>query len=165
MKISVKVKLKKHMTGRCVSCYILVENCRRCWASLSQDDSRVIFFVLFCPIPILHQPQRLSYCLKFKMRAIFVRRDNYCQKRSNRSFNTIYTQVTSVVREVIKGGPCLRGTGIQGYCFEKHAECGERLARNKQSQGSVCLGFLRGDSSSQSLSNGNQLTANKAAIA
>lgn len=30
------------------------------------------------------------------------------------------------------------------------------------SQWSVCLGFLRGDSSSQSLSNGNQLTANKA---
>lgn len=30
------------------------------------------------------------------------------------------------------------------------------------SQWSVCLGFLRGESSSQSLSNGNQLTANKA---
>lgn len=80
---------------------------------------------------------------------------------SNKSFNNICTQVASVT-EVIEGNPCLQGIGIQGYHFEKHAECGERLARNKQSQGSVCLGFLRGDSSSQSLSNGNQLTANKA---
>lgn len=36
------------------------------------------------------------------------------------------------------------------------------LEGDKQSRWSVCLGFLRGDSSSQSLSNGNQLTANKA---
>lgn len=38
----------------------------------------------------------------------------------------------------------------------------ERLEGDKQSRRSVCLGFLRVDSSSQSLSNGNQLTANKA---
>lgn len=56
----------------------------------------------------------------------------------------------------------MRAAGIQGYRWEKHDGCRERLVGDKQSRGSVCLGFLRGDSSSQSLSNGNQLTANKA---
>lgn len=46
--------------------------------------------------------------------------------------------------------------------MELHNGCGEKLEGDKQSRWSVCLGFLRGDSSSQSLSNGNQLTANKA---
>ena len=36
------------------------------------------------------------------------------------------------------------------------------LGGDKQSRQSVCLGFLSRDSSSQSLSNGNQLSANKA---
>ena len=57
---------------------------------------------------------------------------------------------------------CGRAVGIQGYFLKKHGGCRGKLERDKQSRGSVCLGFLRGDSSSQSLSNGNQLTANKA---
>ena len=76
---------------------------------------------------------------------------------------------TSVVSEVTKADLCLwggggggGGGGIQGYCLKKHGGCGERLEGDKQSRGSVCLGFLRGDSNSQSRSNGNQLTANKA---
>lgn len=68
-----------------------------------------------------------------------------------------------MVREVAKADPCLwEGQQYPGILLEKHDGCSERLEGDKQSRGSVCLGFLRGDRSSQSLSNGNQLTANKA---
>lgn len=57
-----------------------------------------------------------------------------------------------------------RGGWSPGYSL---GVAGRRRGKNglwgqTNSQWSVCLGFLRGDSSSQSLSNGNQLTANKA---
>lgn len=73
------------------------------------------------------------------------------------------TSVVRVFREVREAtSVCGRAGGIQGFCWEKHDGCRERVVGGKQSRGSVCLGFLSGDSSSQSLSNGNQLTTNKA---
>ena len=48
--------------------------------------------------------------------------------------------------------------GSPGYCFEKHDQMQGKVKGKQTKERSVCLGFLRRDSSSQRRSNGNRLT-------
>lgn len=65
----------------------------------------------------------------------------------------------SVVREVPFSDLCLReGCRLSRVIAWRSTIDAERSLRQTKSRWSVCLGFLRGDTSSQSLSNGNQLT-------
>lgn len=65
----------------------------------------------------------------------------------------------SVVREVTVSDLCLRGgCWLSRVIAWRSTMDAERSSRQTKSRWSVCLGFLRGDTSSQSLPNGNQLT-------